>query len=157
MKPILEEAVEQIKGQPKKPQAKSTQGATKQLDPGKVVTEALRQSLGFGKEKKIPTPEELSQMKEEERKKVEAEIGEITEDLGPEKEKKPKAKGNIDLIHPPAKPSQPEEPHEKEKEEERRKKTLPPLTEPTLKPKRGSFLEYIERKTKGAEIKGGRE
>lgn len=174
MKPILEEAIEQIRGrkqQQQKPQPKTTVGLKDQLAPGKAVSEALRQALGFAGEKKIPTTEELVQMKEEERKRVEEQIKEVEKDLSQEatKETAPYKKANIAVLNLP-KPVQPQEPppyirgkpdyqpERQVKEAEAKKKhKLPPLVEPSTHPRRGSFTEYIERKIKGAEIKGGRE
>jgi len=168
MKPVLEEALEQIKGPAKKPQPPPTAGLKEQIDPGKLVADSLRQALGFGGDKPIPNQEELSQMAKKDEQQKSQELTQIQQVLEKEKQdQKPKA--NIEIIRPVSKPPPKAPPSyisgkpgfdpEKQAREEKEKKQhpLPPPPKLWSKPRRGSWTESLERKTKGAEIKGGRE
>lgn len=176
MKPVLEEALEQLRGQPKKPQPSSTVGLKDQLDPGKLVAESMRQALGFGGGKKIPTKEEIEEKTKQEGQKTQGEIAQIKESLGLETPKmgqpqqsKQQPKGNFSVINPPrtTQTQQPpayisgkpglKTPQEQMIDQEKKKKELPPLPVISTKPRRGSWLSSMERKKHGAEIKGGRE
>ncbi len=155
------EAIEQLKGQSKKkPPPPPTTGGLKELSPGQVLAEALRQTLG--------TPlsaSELEARKEADQKEVGKQIAEQKAILAKQMSQ---AKGNTAVLSSPKPPEttpppyitgkpgyQPEKAEEKEKKvAEQKKAKLPPLVEPASRPKRGSWLFSFKRK-KDPEIKLG--
>lgn len=175
VKDTLEAGIEQITAPKKKPQSangqqvqqkKSTAGVSDQVSPGKVFADALKQTLGFGHNKPVPTQEEIDKMNEEDQKKAYKLMEEEREKAGIETVKTQQPKANLEVVNPqkqkpyeePAyirgKPGyDPQQVEGKEKE----KKKLPELPMPKGKPPRGSLLSALERKKHGSEIKGGRE
>lgn len=139
MKPVLEEALEQLKGQPKKPYSKPTVSLKDQLDPGKAVAQALKQAMGFGGEKKIPTYEELEKTKQEKGREENEQIRQV--------------RANIELLKPPKPPPQ-EVPERDVKKEVTQKHKIPELVIPKSKPRRGD-LYGINRKKTSIENKSG--
>lgn len=150
MKQVLEEALEQIKGpKQQKPQAKTT-GLKDQLDPGKAVAAAMKQALGFGGDKPVPTPQELEKTKQEKVKEEDEQIR--------------KVRANIELLKPP-KPQQQEvpeyikgkpgyDPEKQASKEQQMKYKMPQLVQPSTKPRRGNLFG-IARKQRGIEDKSG--
>lgn len=160
MKPAVEEIIEQIKGE-KEPI--NSQSLKEQFDPKTTFKQFLSQLLGFGQEKKVPTTQELKKMSQQDREQKEQKIEETTKQL----EQESKQKGNLELVKPAPRLQAQQAPAyitgkpgfnpEAEEKEEKEKKKLPPLPAISTKPKKGSWLSAMERKQKGAEVKGGRE
>lgn len=179
MKPVLEETIEYITG--KSPKAKpqpTTTGLKEALDPGKLMADSLRQVLGYGAEKKVPTKGEVQQMASKDQEQTNPEISKLQEVIVQETLNQPgtpqpvvqkpgQQKGNVAVINPSQKPRQPEtpayvsgkpgyDPEREALEEKRKKEQLPELPVMSSKRRRGSWTQAFERKGK-AEIKGGRE
>lgn len=169
IKDTFEEGIEQITGPKQKPQPapkKTTSGGSDQVSPGKIFADALKQALGFGANKLVPTQEEIEKMNEEDQKKAHKQILEEQEKLGVQTIQPQQPKANIEVINPPKPKQQEEAPYisgkpgydpEKRAKEEKEKEKLPELPMPKGKPPRGSFTSALERKKHGAEVKGGRE
>lgn len=150
MKPVLEEALEQLKGQPKKPYSKPTASLKDQLDPGKAVAQALKQAMGFGGEKKIPTQEEIEKTKQEKGKEEDEQIRKVRANIELLKTPKPQQQEVPEYVK--GKPSY--HPEQEAKKEEAQKHKIPELVVPTSKPRRGD-LYGINRKKTSIENKSG--
>lgn len=167
IKDTIEAGIEQVAGPKQKPlsqqpqQKKTTIGLGDQINPGKAFSDALKQSLGFGAHKPVPTPEELAKMKDEERKKAEEAIVKEQESIGIKTTTPSKSKANIELINPP-KTAQTEVPeyikgkpgYNPEGKTKEKKNKLPELVQPTSKQRRGD-LYGVNRKKTSIENKSG--
>ncbi len=166
MKQIIKDTIEQIKSPEKEEQ--ETLGLKEQADLGEMLKKGWKQILG-GTEgaKKFPTTQDLTKGKTEDQKNVDQQIGEIKKGLAQEKPQQPKPKANLPVITPVRQPQTPEPPPyirgkpEYSPDQKNPAQTgagqnqLPTLVVPKSKARRGSFTDYLERKQKGPEIKGG--
>ncbi|MCL5019342.1 MAG: hypothetical protein M1426_02540 [Patescibacteria group bacterium] len=161
MKTIIEESIEQLKGHT--PPPRKPLNAKDQLNPGTAFKEVLKQTLGYDG-KSVPSKDDVQKMQEKERASASEEQKKVLDQIEKEKKNQSKIKPNYSIITPP-KPESNKPPEyisgkadynpEKQQKAKMEAMKLPELSEPSSKPRRGSFNEYMNRKKKGAEIKSG--
>lgn len=174
MRQFIEDTIEQIKGQPQKPKPPPvTVGVKEALAPGKIVTDIVESLTGVKSGQNIPTKEQYQEIQKQELAKSSDELSQVRQVLEQEKVQGQKTKQNIPGLkantavvsgqrtvqsetapsYISGKPGY--NPQRRAQMEKEAKGKLPELPKMSSKPRQGSWMQSIELKKKGTEIKSG--